>query len=163
MISARSPGSEQNPLRPADNGISIPRLSEDEGERAGGTLELMPVDDAIYTFRAVVSRDGSVAAFEMLLSDDNGTGKGTSGTQDQAIVDAVRTARFTPAQTPLGQAVAVDMVWVFAKTTVVVPLDTPRPRPTPSDTRAKNTAKPSPQPPGVPVSGSAVPRRSATA
>ena len=158
-----TPGSERNPLRPADNGISIPILTEDEGERAGGRLEQLPVQDALYVFGAVVSRDGSIASFEMLSSDEKGA-NGDPDAQGHAIADAVRTARFMPAQTPLGRAVAVDMVWLFAKTTVVMPLETPRSRPTPSDTRAKDQPKPvAPGQPGVPVSGSATPRRSATA
>ena len=67
MISALgSPGSIQRPLRPADNGISIPRLSHDEVGRIGNALELMPEDDVIYAVRTVVGRDGSVADWEIL-------------------------------------------------------------------------------------------------
>ena len=67
MISALgSPGSESRPLRPADNGISFPRLSEHDGMRASGTMEQIPEDDVIYAFRTVIGRDGSLSDTELL-------------------------------------------------------------------------------------------------
>ena len=168
MISALgSPGSEMNPLRPADNGISIPRLHDAEGKIAGRTVEDMPAQDVIYAIRTVVGRDGSTSNYEMLLSDDGTTAKHNAApglTVDElALLDAVRKARFIPAQTPLGQAVAVDMVWVFAKTTAVAaPAESLRPRVV-SEPRAKDVLRPSVHEPGVPVSDQTVRRRSATA
>lgn len=117
------PGTEQNPLRPANNGISIPRLYEDDAKRAGGTLDQNPKDDVIYTIRTVVNRDGRISNFEVRLSDGelvNPRSKAAAGL-DRAMLDAVQQSRFAPAYTPLGQAVAVDMVWVIAKTTAVIP------------------------------------------
>ena len=114
-----NPGSEGNPVRPADNGVSIPRML------VGGTIALedIPEDEAIFTFRTVVSRDGRIAAFELLLSNAvDTTGHRRSAEHvghEQAIAEAVRQQRFAPAQTPLGRAVAVDMVWMIAKTTAV--------------------------------------------
>ena len=168
MISALgSPGSEMNPLRPADNGVSIPRLRDAEAKFAGGTLEQMPEEDVIYAIRTVVGRDGSTSNYEMLLSDDgvSAGGKAAAGptAQELALLNAVRKARFDPAQTPLGHAVAVDMVWVIAKTTAVAgPAEVLRPRA--ADTRAKNAPKPTSHEPGTPVSGQTPSwRRSATA
>ena len=125
MISAiGSPGTELRPLRPVDNGVTIPRLSEDEAQRAGDTLELMPEEDAIYTIRATVGRDGSVGSIELLLGSDEAQATdrqavARAAAQELAVLNAVRNTRFMPAQTPGGQAVAVDMVWVIAKTTAI--------------------------------------------
>ena len=137
MISAlASPGSELRPLRPADNGITIPRLSQYEAQRAGGTLERMPEEDAIYTIRTTVGRDGSVASYELLLSDDapssDRAAVARAAAQELAVLNAVRHTRFMPAQTPLGQAVAVDMVWVIAKTTAIMALTSMLSGPTPT-------------------------------
>ena len=85
--------------------------------------------------------------------------------QDIAVLNAVRNTRFMPAQTPLGEAVAVDMVWVIAKTTALTwPPESLRTRVT-VDTRAKGIVKPpAREPDGPPVSSQPVrSRRSATA
>ena len=181
MITALgTPGSERNPLRPAppaylqshtdsavrapwSTGVSIPRLFDDDAKRAGGTLEGIPDDDLIYTVRTVVTRDGRVSNFEVLLSEANSGRHGKSAEHaghDRAVFDALQQARFAPAYTPLGQAVAVDMVWVIAKTTAVVAPPAPpveRPRP-------KDVPKAAPVESGVPVSeGVSLPSRSTTA
>jgi hypothetical protein len=124
LISTRlEPGTEQNPLRPADNGISIPRLFADDAKRAGGTLDQTSQDDVIYTIRTVVSREGRISNFEVLLADGELLDPRSAAHVglDRAVMDAVQQSRFAPAYTPLGRAVAVDMVWVIAKTTAVVP------------------------------------------
>jgi hypothetical protein len=124
LISTRlEPGTEQNPLRPADNGISIPRLFADDAKRAGGTLDQTTQDDVIYTIRTVVSREGRISNFEVLLADGEllDPRSSTHVGLDRAVMNAVQQSRFAPAYTPLGRAVAVDMVWVIAKTTAVVP------------------------------------------
>lgn len=169
MISAlASPGTELRPLRPADNGITIPRLSQYEAQRAGGTLERMPEEDAIYTIRTTVGRDGSVASYELLLSDDapssDRAAVARAAAQELAVLNAVRHTRFMPAQTPLGQAVAVDMVWVIAKTTAIAGPPEPLRRRPVTDTEAKTIKPPAREPTGPPVSGQTpTPRRSATA
>jgi hypothetical protein len=158
MITAiGTPGSLQRPLRPADNGISIPRLMEDEAFRTGLALESIPEDDVIYAVRTVVGSDGNVA-WEMLLTDD-----GLASSQQDAVLSAVRKTRFTPAQTPMGQAVAVDVVWLLAKTTAVA--RAPVEPPMPAVMRAKQAPKPpAPQPATSPLSSQpAEPAPSATA
>jgi hypothetical protein len=158
MISAiGSPGSEMRPLRPADNGISFPRLSEDDGMSTSGTIEQIPEEDVIYAFRTVISRDGSLADWELLSGDDTPPADRRAvarvAAQEMALLNAVSRTRFVPAQTPLGHAVAVDMVWLIAKTTVAAP-DTLRPRPAGVGTRAKETQKPvGTEPAAPPVSG----------
>lgn len=158
MISAigSPPGSIGRPVRPADNGVTIPRLTEDEAERAWSALELMPEDDVIYTVRTVVNRDGSVADYELLLSYERPALARTqdSKAQENAVLNAVRQTRFMPAETPMGRAVAVDMVWLIAKTTVVAgPVESIRSRST-AEVRTKDGAKPpAPGPAAPPLSG----------
>ena len=161
-----SPGTEKRPLRPADNGVSIPRLSDDEAERAGGTLEMMPDEDMIYAVRGVVGRDGTLSNFELLLSDDTSPADrvavARAAAQEVALMNAARNTRFLPAQTPMGQAVAVDIVWVIAKTTAIVgPPDVARNR----AERIKDGVKPSPRGPSAPPVSEqpATPRRSGSA
>ena len=171
MISAiGSPGTELRPLRPADNGVTIPRLTEDEAQRSGDTLELMPEEDAIYTIRTTVGRDGSVANYELLLGSDETPSTdrkavARAAAQELAVLNAVRHTRFTPAQTPLGQAVAVDMVWVIAKTTAIAGPPEPLRRRAASETQAKEIVKPPAREPASPPVSSqpSGPRRSATA
>ena len=166
MISAiGSPGTELRPLRPADNGITIPRLSQDEAQRAGGTLERMPEEDAIYTIRTTVGRDGSVANYELLLSDDTPStdrkAVARAAAQELAVLNAVRHTRFMPAQTPMGRAVAVDMVWVIAKTTAIAgPPEALRRRA--PEAQAKEGKPPVREPTGPPVSGQPVTPASST-
>jgi len=158
MISALgSPGSEMRPLRPADNGISFPRLSDDDGMRASGTIEQIPEDDVIYAFRTVIGRDGSLSDTELLSGDDTPRADrravARAAAQEMALLNAVNKTRFVPAQTPLGHAVAVDMVWLVAKMTVAAPVSL-HSRPAPVETRAKEARKPvaTPEPVAPPLS-----------
>jgi hypothetical protein len=168
MISAlASPGTEQRPLRPADNGVSIPRLGDDQVEGTGEMMELMPEDDVIMAVRAVIGRDGIPANLEMLQSDDDLSVGGRdamarAAAQEMAVLDAVRKTKFVPAHTPLGYPVAVDVVWVLAKMTVAAPPQSLRSRPA---ERSREAAKPAPVEPAAPPLSSqpAAPRPSATA
>ena len=162
MISAiGSPGSEMRPLRPADNGISFPRLSEDDGMSASGTIEQIPEEDVIYAFRTVIGRDGRPSDWELISGDDTPPADRRAvarvAAQELALLNAVSRTRFVPAQTPLGHAVAVDMVWLIAKTTVAAP-GTLRSRPASVATRAKEPPKPAgTEPAAPPVSGQPAP------
>ena len=163
MISAiGSPGSLQRPLRPADNGITIPRMIEDDVFQAGQALESVPEDDVIYAVGMVVGSDGNVA-WAKLLSDEALAGSEAQA-QEAAVLNAVRKTRFSPAQTPMGHAVAVDVVLLVAKMTVAVP--PPLRTRTPTEVRAKEEiTKPSPPVPAAPPLSSqpAESRPSATA
>ena len=113
-------------------------------------------------------RDGGVANWELLSDNDppstDRKAVARAAAQEVALLNAVRNTRFVPAQTPMGQAVAVDVVWVLATTTVVVgPPEPPRSRV--AAERPKEGAKPSPREPAAPpVSGQPYKsRRSATA
>ena len=162
LISNRlEPGTEQNPLRPADNGISIPRLFADDAKRAGGMLDQTPQDDVMYLIRTVVSREGRISNFEVLLSDGEQLDSRSAAQLglDRAVLDAVQQSRFAPAYTPLGRAVAVDMVWVIAKTTAVVPAEAAFNAAGAAKPRVKDVPKPAVDEP-VPVDPTD--RRSAT-
>jgi hypothetical protein len=143
-----TPGSERNPLRPVNTGdplrdqrigVSIPRLREDDAMRAGGTLFAIPDEDLIYTIRTVIGRDGRVTAYEMILANGEPI-RPQDVSHQRAVLDAVEKSRFAPGQTPTGQAVAVDMVWVLTKTTAVTPVETTARRPAPL--RPKDEPKP---------------------
>ena len=168
MISAlASPGTEQRPLRPADNGVSIPRLGDNQADGTGEMTELMPEDDVIMAVRTVIGRDGTPANPELLQSDDDIAVGGRAAiaraaAQELAVLDAVRKMKFVPAHTPLGYPVAVDVVLLIAKTTVAAPPQTLRTRPA---ERIREATKPAPAEPSAPPLSSQPPaiRPSATA
>ena len=143
LLPILEPGSEHNPLRPANNGVSTPRLYADDAKRAGGTLDQIPRDDVIYTIRTVVNRDGRISNFEVLLAGGELVDPRSADVAvDRAVMDAVQQSRFAPAYTPLGRAVAVEMVWVIAKTTAVVAPAVPFARPSVSKPPVKDVPKP---------------------
>ena len=171
MIATLSdPGSDRNPLRPADNGVSIPRIPRLDDGGAMEFEEALPDADEVYLVRTVVSRDGRVTNYELLLAGSDGSTPARArelAVQEKAVLDVIRQTRFTPAHTPLGQAVAVDMVWMIAKTTAVV-LPTMSVDVSVMQERPKDAPKPAVQePPVEPVRSSTHqqlrPRRSASA
>lgn len=102
------PGSDRNPLqlhaqmlapRPIDHGPS---------------LDAIPADEAVFALAAVVTRDGRIARYELLQRDESA--------YVSALLEAVKQSRFTPARTSDG-AVAVNMVWLLARTTVRASVD----------------------------------------
>jgi len=127
-----NPGSELNPLRPDNNsrvdryfskfvdsdragGISMPRVLD-----SGASFEGLGDEEAMFTMATVVSREGRIANAEVLTSQHTG-GKADHADDVEAVLDAVKQSRFAPAQTSLGRAVAVNMVWVIVVTTVQTP------------------------------------------
>jgi hypothetical protein len=121
IASLSDPGSERNPLRPAHNGVSIPRIPMLDVVGAREFEDALRQDDEVYLVRTVVNRDGRVTNYELLLAGSDGSTKARAlDVNEQAVIDVIRQTRFRPAQTPLGEPVAVDMVWMIAKTTAVV-------------------------------------------
>jgi len=131
--SLAEPGGERNPLMPGNRarvdrlfgyvdsdragGISMPRALDD-----GTVFESIPEEDATFAVAAVVSRDGRIANYELLNSERSGRQARNQHATDVEMLDAaVRQSRFAPAQTPLGRAVAVNMVWLIVMTTVQTP------------------------------------------
>lgn len=134
MISTLAqPGTEQNPLNPDSGvpsldywlqpyveenrlsmGISIPRTLDD-----GGMFEELGTGDAVFALSTVVSRDGRIANYQVLSEPGGRTGQRHPDRTDAVLADAVRQSRFAPAQTPGGNKVAVNMVWLIISTTAV--------------------------------------------
>jgi hypothetical protein len=137
MIELAEPGGDHNPLMPGNSarvdrllgyidsdragGISMPRALDD-----GTGFESIPEQDAVFAVAAVVSREGRIANYELLKSERRGPRGRNLPTNDVEMLDAaLRQSRFAPAQTPVGRAVAVNMVWLIVMTTVQTP---PEPR-----------------------------------
>ena len=99
-----SPGSDQNPLY-LDADMLAPR-----GLFVGEALATIPEDEAAFAVAAIVTREGRVSNYEVLGSSDQSAGT-------DAVRNMVVGSRFEPAQTP-GGAVAVNVVWLLARTTV---------------------------------------------
>ena len=126
MDAIGSPGSDQNPVhldgRMAPPRLAIPQLFDDSP-----LLNRIPTNDAVFALAAIITRDGRVADFELLshtASSDREPmppsleGKGRATRSDMSLLrDAVSNSRFAPAQSG-GSPVAVNMVWLLARTTV---------------------------------------------
>jgi hypothetical protein len=97
-----------------DNSILAPRALD-----AGVSLETLNRDDAVFTVSAVVTREGRVTDYELLLSGRwRGRPSATWANDVDTVLDSVKHTRFEPAQGADGGAVTVRMVWVLARTTV---------------------------------------------
>ena len=120
--SLSDPGSDRNPLR-LDGAISVPRALSTEGQVVHAVLDGHDSDEEVLAVAAVVKRDGKIGTYELLGAGQSMPRRnahqhehGEEGVAD--LLAAVREARFAPAQAPGGRTVAVNMVWLFAKTTV---------------------------------------------
>jgi hypothetical protein len=110
-----NPGSDRNPVR-LDGSISAPRALD-------GTLPLDQIseDEAVFALAAVVTQEGRVANYELLASERDGARLQEAAAQAydvSAMLDAVSQSRFEPAQAAGGVPVAVNMIWLLARTTV---------------------------------------------
>ena len=114
-----NPGSDRNPL-PIDMLMRAPRpLTE------GPALESMSDEEAVFALAAIVTREGRISDYELLRAErETGRRGQASSSHDEidAMLDTVRQSRFAPAQTP-GGAVAVNVVWLLARTTVKASID----------------------------------------
>ena len=114
-----NPGSDQNPMR-LDGGMTAPPRALN-----GAGLDSIPGDEAVFALAAVVTREGRVANYELLMSE-RAAGGGSVRRHDTAVqnddassvLNAVKQSRFAPAQGTDGAPIAVNMVWVLARTTV---------------------------------------------
>lgn len=110
-----SPGSNQNPVSVGAR-VSMPRaLDQSSFAAADGMGDL----DAVFTFAAVVTREGRLANVELLRA--NGVPWVEEGSDEAKLVEdligAASRARFEPASLA-GSPVAVNMVLIIAHTTV---------------------------------------------
>ena len=135
--SLADPGSNRNPQR-LDSAMYLPRL--DDGTAFDGAM-LAPggtYQDEVFAVAATLTREGTIGSYALL--EQSGTQRlpvagslKTDGAME-GVLHAVRQSRFAPAQRPGGQVVAVNLVWLFAHTTVkasqhAVDLGTPLTRP----------------------------------
>ncbi len=110
-----NPGSDQNPMR-LDYAMAAPPRALN-----GAGLESVPGDEAVFALAAVVTREGRVANYEVLSSERASIRRHDTAVQTgdvSSVVNAVKQSRFAPAQSIDGAPVAVNMVWVLARTTV---------------------------------------------
>jgi len=137
-----NPGSDQNPMR-LDGAMAAPPRSLD-----GSGLESVPGDEAVFALSAVVTREGRVANYEVLFSERASVRRHDTDVETDdvsSVVNAVKQSRFAPAHGVDGMPVAVNMVWLLARTTVkgsaVAAIDPPAvripPAPRPVDTAPK--------------------------
>jgi hypothetical protein len=118
-----NPGSDENPMRFDDAMAAPPPWSMAAPPRALGDagLDSLPGDEAVVALAAVVTREGRVANYEVLFSERESVRRHDTAVQTgdvSSVVNAVKQSRFTPAQSMDGAPVAVNMVWVLARTTV---------------------------------------------
>jgi hypothetical protein len=114
-----NPGSDRNPL-PIDMNMLAPRPLT-----AGPSLESMSDEEAVFALAAIVTKEGRISDYELLhaVRESSGDGqKGSSHDEVSALLDTVKDSRFAPAQTH-GGAVAVNVVWLLARTTVRASID----------------------------------------
>jgi hypothetical protein len=122
-----NPGSDRNPLR-LDSFMLAPRTLD-----GGPVLDGIPEEEAVFALATVVTREGRIANYELLQPTHSGARRYGASADPKtvlAVLDAVKDSRFAPAQTSDG-AVAVNMVWLLARTTVKASaerfIDPPRP------------------------------------
>lgn len=108
-------GSERNPYRP-DGGNTIPRvLGENDGELLAG----IPTEDSVLWLDTVIGPDGRIATIDLVRAEAAGQHH-LSRAHDQhveAVLDVVKQSRFTPAHSPTGRPVAVNVGWLLVMTT----------------------------------------------
>lgn len=118
-----NPGSDQNP-RVLDGRVSLPRALE-----PGLVLNGVAEDDVAFAVSAVVTREGRISNYELLMSERS-TGRRRQKAAEldvdaPAVLAAVKRSRFEPAQDADGP-VAVNVVWLVTRTTVKPPAQVTR-------------------------------------
>jgi len=109
-----TPGSNENPV-PIDARVLLPRALD--GSFAAGENNTSAEVDAVFTLAAVVTREGRIGNLELLHSNGGQEPGGDQARLVEGLLDAVSRARFEPARMA-GLPVAVNMVWLVARTTV---------------------------------------------
>jgi hypothetical protein len=145
-----NPGSDSNPL-PLGQTVSVPRALDD-----GPALDSIPEDEVVFALSTVVTREGRISNYELLEPVSTGLPEtSTKAAEVSAVLNAVQHSRFEPAQTARGGPVAVNMIWVLARTTVrgasERPLDFELPWP---ELKRAREVRPGPTDPADPTTGS---------
>jgi len=109
MRSLANPGSDRNPMLLDGRMVQVPRALDDSSG-----LEQLPEEEAVFALAAVVTREGRIANYEVLSRDGSSQAAGVA-----RLLDKVARSRFAPAEQGVARApVAVNMVWLLARTTV---------------------------------------------
>lgn len=115
--SLANPGSDRNPMLLDGRMIQVPRALDDSP-----SLDQLSEEEAVFALAAVVTREGRIANYEVLLSKRDGARGGSRESQARhvtTLLDKVAQSRFAPAERGVARApVAVNMVWLLARTTV---------------------------------------------
>jgi len=109
-----NPGSNANP-DVIDSGNRSPLVQMPRTVDASISDSYSPQEDAFFALAAVVTREGTITNLEMLRA--SGLRGAAEAQAIEKLMDAMSRARFEPAQVA-GLPVAVNMVWLVARTTV---------------------------------------------
>ena len=115
--SLANPGSDSNPMLLDGRMIQVPRALDDSP-----SLDQLGEDEAVFALAAVVTREGRIANYEVLVSERDGVprfDRAAKARHVTTLLDKVARSRFAPAERGVARApVAVNMVWLLARTTV---------------------------------------------
>lgn len=110
LQSMANPGSDRNPMRLDGRMIQVPRALDDSPALESGE------DEAVFALAAVITREGRIANYEVLVKERENAETAWDVT---SLLDRVARSRFAPAEQGVARApVAVNMVWLLARTTV---------------------------------------------
>lgn len=111
-----SPGSDLNPM-PLDDRMLPPRLAIPDYADDAPELTAL-ADEVVFAIAGTVTRQGKLRDYEV-LNEPNGHGHDVvpAGRPGAGMELAMSRLRFAPAQSH-GEPVAVNLVWVVARTTV---------------------------------------------
>jgi hypothetical protein len=107
-----APGSNENPIV-LDDRVLMPRALDGLSAPTGDATE----EDAVFTLAAVVTREGRIANLELLHAMGDGGARLNDARLVERLLEKVSRARFEPARVG-GLPVAVNVVWLVARTTV---------------------------------------------
>lgn len=117
ISSLANPGSDRNPLLLDGRIIQMPRALDDSP-----SLDQLSEEEAVFALAAVMTREGRIANYELLVSKRGGArrvGRAEQARHVTTLLDRVAQSRFSPAEQGVARApVAVNMVWLLARTTV---------------------------------------------
>ncbi len=151
------PGSNRNPIS-VDGRMLLPRPASDSKMPSPA----LSGEEAMLMLSAVVTREGQLR--DLAVLEPGLRGLTAENPAVLKLLDTVSQTRFQPARAG-GEAVAVNVVWMLAHTTVFGKEDAEVVRLAPTWRRVREAHAPAPPPPSVPVSSTepdpAVPTASA--
>jgi Putative zinc-finger len=116
LQSLANPGSDSNPMLLDGRLVQAPRGVDDTP-----ALDQLVEEEAVFALAAVVTREGRISNYDVLAGErDVVTGLSAARPRHvTSLLDKVARSRFTPAEQGVARApVAVNMVWLLARTTV---------------------------------------------